>query len=70
MGRSAEYAQDHYEEGVRASFAEWGAAGADEYLLNDTGIPLDYDDVVYAGAINDFVNRITVTVAWDDGCQQ
>lgn len=59
-------AQDHYEEGVRASFAEWGASGADEYLLNNTGTPLDYDDVVYAGAVNDFVSRITVTVAWDD----
>jgi len=59
-------AQHHYEEGVKASFAEWGAGGADAYLLNDTGIPLDYDDAVYEGGINDFVNRITVTVAWDD----
>jgi hypothetical protein len=57
--------QGHYEEGVKASFAEWGASGADAYLLNNTLIPLDYDDVVYAGGINDFVNRITVTVAWD-----
>ena len=28
---------------------------------------LAYDDVVYAGDINDFVNRITITVAWDAG---
>ncbi len=60
-------AQEHYEEGVRASFAEWGAGGADAYLLNNTGIPLDYDDAVYEGGINDFVNRIQVTVAWDEG---
>ncbi len=60
-------AKDNYEEGVRTSFAEWGAGGADEYLQNDTGIPLDYDDVVYAGGINDFVNRIQLTVKWDDG---
>jgi hypothetical protein len=59
-------AQGHYEEGIRMSFEEWGAGGADAYILNDTGLPLDYDDVVYDGDINDFVNRITVTVAWDE----
>ena len=59
-------AQNHYEAGVIASFAEWGAAGADEYLQNDTGIPIDYDDVIYEGAINDFVNRIQITVKWDE----
>ena len=48
MGRlHLQSAQIHYEEGVKASFEEWGASGADEYLQNDTGIPLDYDDVVY-----------------------
>ena len=60
-------AQHHYEEGIRMSFEEWGAGGADDYILNNTGIPVDYDDAVYAGGINDFVNRITVTVAWDAG---
>lgn len=59
-------AQYHYEEGVRASFAEWGAGGADEYLMNNTGIPLDYDDPKAEGDVNDFANRITVTVAWDE----
>ncbi|MCK4749603.1 MAG: SusD/RagB family nutrient-binding outer membrane lipoprotein [Bacteroidales bacterium] len=59
-------AQNHYEAGVIASFAEWGAAGADEYLQNDTGIPIDYDDVIYEGDINDFVNRIQITVKWDE----
>jgi len=58
-------AQGHYEEGIKMSFEEWGAGGADTYILNNTGIPLDYDDPVYAGDINDFVNRITITVAWD-----
>jgi hypothetical protein len=60
-------AQGHYEEGIKLSFEEWGAAGADAYITNNTGIPLDYDDPVYADPINDFTNRITVTVAWDDG---
>jgi hypothetical protein len=60
-------AQGHYEEGIRMSFAEWGASGADDYILNNTGIPIDYDDPVYADPINDFTNRITITVAWDGG---
>jgi hypothetical protein len=60
-------AQGHYEEGIKLSFEEWGAAGADAYILNNTGIPLDYDDPVYADPINDFTNRITITVAWDAG---
>ena len=59
-------AQNHYEEGVKLSFEEWGASGADEYLQNDTGIPIDYDDVIYEGDINDFVNRIQITVKWDE----
>jgi len=59
-------AQFHYEEGIKMSFGEWGASGADDYILNNTGIPIDYDDPVYADPINDFTNRITITVAWDD----
>ncbi|TFH27894.1 MAG: SusD/RagB family nutrient-binding outer membrane lipoprotein [Bacteroidia bacterium] len=59
-------AQGHYEEGIKMSFEEWGAGGADAYILNNAGIPLDYDDPVMAGDVNDFVNRIQVTVAWDD----
>ncbi|MDT7830095.1 SusD/RagB family nutrient-binding outer membrane lipoprotein [Pricia sp. S334] len=60
-------AQTNYENGVRASFELWGAGGVDDYLADDTSLPIDYDDVVYQGAINDFVNEITTTVAWDEG---
>lgn len=59
-------AQENYEAGVNASFEDWGAGGAAAYLANDTGLPIDYDDPKATGAINDFVNRITNTVAWDD----
>ena len=59
-------AQYHYEEGVKASFEEWKAGGVDAYLQNDTGLPMDYDDPRAEGAVNDFVNRITVTVKWDE----
>lgn len=61
-----ESAQYHYEEGVRASFAEWGAGGVDGYLLNDTGLPLNYNDPKAEGEVNDFQNRIMVTVRWDE----
>jgi len=59
-------AQEHYEEGVRASFAEWGAGGADEYLMDNTKLPIDYNDPKADGDVNDFVNRMTVTVMWDE----
>ncbi|WP_346858043.1 SusD/RagB family nutrient-binding outer membrane lipoprotein [uncultured Draconibacterium sp.] len=56
----------NYEAGVRASFAEWGAAGVDDYLADATSTPIDYNDPVYAGDVNDFVSRSTVTVAWNE----
>ncbi len=59
----------NYDAGVRASFAEWGAGGVDEYLADNTSTPIDYNDAVYDskgdGTINDFTSRSTVTVAWD-----
>lgn len=59
-------AQDHYEEGVRLSFAEWGAGGVDMYLSNDTGTPIDYKDPMEAQGRNDFQSRINITVKWDE----
>jgi len=55
-----------YDAAVRASFAQWGVGGADDYLADATSTPIDYDDAVYSGSVNDFVSRSTVTVAWDD----
>lgn len=57
-------AQENYENGVRASFTEWGAGGVDAYLANDTDLPLDYIDP--KDAKNNFANRMTVTVKWDE----
>ncbi|KAB7531152.1 SusD/RagB family nutrient-binding outer membrane lipoprotein [Flagellimonas olearia] len=59
-------AQTNYENGVKASFELWGAAGADAYLDDDSSLPIDYDDPVYPDPINDFTNQITTTVAWDE----
>ena len=58
-------AQANYEAGVRASFELWGAGGVDAYLADDTSIPIDYDDPIAPGSVNDFTNQITNTVAWD-----
>src|SRR5690606_29028949 len=60
-------AQENYENGIRASFAEWGAGGVDDYLQNDTDLPLDYVDPKEGSGQNDFTNRMTVTVKWDEG---
>ncbi len=59
-------AQFHYEKGVKESFAEWGAGGADAYLLDETSLPLDYNDPIATGDVNDFTSRIKVTVKWDE----
>ena len=59
-------AKAHYEAGVNASFDYWGVGGAAAYLADNTKTPLDYDDVTVTGATNDFVSRITATVAWDE----
>ena len=58
-------AQENYESGIRASFTEWGAGGVDDYLANDTDLPLDYIDP--EDSRNNFANRMTVTVKWDEG---
>ena len=59
-------AQEQYEIGVNLSFEDWGAGSAATYLANDTGLPLDYNDPKAEGDVNDFVSRITNTVAWDE----
>ena len=59
-------AQENYEAGVSSSFEDWGAGGAAAYLMDDTSLPINYDDPKATGAINDFVTRITSTVAWDE----
>ncbi|WP_423129406.1 SusD/RagB family nutrient-binding outer membrane lipoprotein [Gaoshiqia sp. Z1-71] len=59
-------AKTNYENGVKASFAEWGAAGVDDYLADETSKPIDYNDPKATGSVNDFVSRSTVTVKWND----
>jgi hypothetical protein len=59
-------AKTNYENGVKLSFADWGAGGVDSYLADDTSKPIDYNDPKASGSINDFVSRSTVTVKWNE----
>jgi hypothetical protein len=59
-------AMEYYEAGVRSSFEKWGASGVDDYLADDTSLPIDYDDIVETGDINDFENKIKITIKWDE----
>lgn len=61
MGGSA---QDFYEQGIRLSFEQWGAAGADGYIADATSVPDTYID---PAGTNTYSTRLsTITIAWDD----
>ena len=60
MGGSA---QELYEEGIRQSFAQHGAGGADAYLADDTKTAIDYVDAFNAD--NNIAAMSNVTIAWN-----
>ena len=58
-------AKENYENGVKLSFADWGAGGVDAYLADSTSKPYsNYVDPV--DSRNDFTSRSTITVAWKE----
>ncbi|MCH5329412.1 MAG: SusD/RagB family nutrient-binding outer membrane lipoprotein [Alistipes sp.] len=57
MGATAE---ELYNEGIRLSFAQWGASGADEYLANETLKPANHS------GDNSVTNKSTCTIKWSD----
>ncbi|NQU52687.1 MAG: SusD/RagB family nutrient-binding outer membrane lipoprotein, partial [Bacteroidetes bacterium] len=57
-------AKTNYEDGVRASFADWGAGGVDAYLADATSTPIDYVDPLEPR--NNWTSRSDVTPAWND----
>lgn len=54
----------NYENGIKLSFADWGAAGVDAYLADATSKPINYVDPV--DARNNFTSASTITVAWNN----
>ena len=57
-------AKTHYENGVKLSYADWGAGGVDTYLADAVSKPIDYVDPL--DARNNFKASSTITVAWND----
>ena len=58
-------AGEWYETGVRLSFAEWGASGADAYLKDSVSRPADYSDANHPE--NGVRNKSTCTIKWEEG---
>ncbi|MCX6331523.1 MAG: SusD/RagB family nutrient-binding outer membrane lipoprotein [Bacteroidetes bacterium] len=57
-------AKTNYENGVKLSFADWGAGGVDAYLADATSKPIAYVDP--KDSRNNFTPLSTITVAWSD----
>jgi hypothetical protein len=57
-------AKTNYENGVKLSFADWGASGVDAYLADNTSKPINYVDP--KDPKNNFTAASTITVAWND----
>lgn len=62
-GISSEDAKECYETGVKTSFEQWGANGADAYLQSHA-VPADYKDPF--DTTFDMPARITTTPNWND----
>ncbi len=58
-------AKTNYENGVKLSFADWGASGVDAYLADNNSTPINYVDP--KDAKNNFTSSSTITVAWNNG---
>ena len=59
-------AKDFYEQGIRLSFEQWGAGGADAYLNDGTSIPTSYTDPA-EGLYSYDSNLSDITIKWDEG---
>ncbi|HIZ01421.1 MAG TPA: SusD/RagB family nutrient-binding outer membrane lipoprotein [Candidatus Bacteroides merdipullorum] len=57
-------AKDFYEQGIRLSFEQWGASGADEYIEDDQSVPETYID---PAGLNSYTATISdITIKWDE----
>ncbi|WP_300599308.1 SusD/RagB family nutrient-binding outer membrane lipoprotein [Niabella sp.] len=53
----------NYENGIKLSFEDWGASGADTYLTDAVSKPISYVDP--KDSRNNFTAASTITVAWN-----
>lgn len=56
-------AKEYYEQGVRLSFEQWGATGADAYLADNASLPQAYTDPTGSGYNGNY--DCHVSPAWD-----
>ena len=68
MGLGQESAQSYYEQGIRTSFAQWGASGADAYIADTENLPLvTYQDPVSPHGGTTSANDLSqLAPAWDN----
>lgn len=65
---SADAARSLYEEGIKLSFAQWGASGADGYIADaEKRKPATYIDPL--GAYSATAPASTITVGWEEGTE-
>lgn len=57
-------AETFYNEGIKLSFAQWGASGADAYINDNSSVPATYDDP--AGTYSSADPMSTITIKWDE----
>lgn len=62
---TTENEQSCYENGVQASFTQWGAGDASSYLANDVNKPSAYTEMVPKSGGKDMPALITITTKWD-----
>ncbi|NLO02266.1 MAG: SusD/RagB family nutrient-binding outer membrane lipoprotein [Bacteroidales bacterium] len=58
-------AKEWYENGVRESFKEWEVEGVEEYLSDDTSLPLR-THVDPVDSRNNYDSRSSITIKWDE----
>lgn len=58
-------AEGFYNEGIRLSFEQWGADGADAYMADEENVPETYVDPFSGQSYNEKLS--TVTVKWNEG---
>lgn len=62
---TTENEQACYENGVQASFTQWGAGDASNYLANDVNKPSAYTEMVPKSGGKNMPALITITTKWD-----
>ena len=61
-------AESYYNEGIRLSFEQWGASGAEAYMADNTSMPSAYTDPSEQNPWNGSLSSITIK--WEEGASR